>query len=258
MDNQRYTIAVKREAQGRGGSLSMVDQLNEGDTLRVGAALNLFELSDKARSFLFVAGGIGITPIRSMVHALQHEGTRPFKLIHLTRDAQGTAFATDWRDPLEPSSVTIHHDQGDPLQAFDLWTLFEKPISGCHVYCCGPHPLMDAVRDMTGHWPETAIHFESFVADAKQQADDRPFAVDLARSQKQLQVQVGQTLLQALRDSGATVSSSCESGTCGSCKLGLLGGVADHRDMVLMPEERERCIMPCVSRALSDRLVLDL
>jgi phthalate 4,5-dioxygenase reductase component len=253
-----YTIAVKREAQGRGGSVSMVDHLNVGDTLWVGEVENHFELSDKARSFVLVAGGIGITPIMAMMHALHQEGLRPFKLLYLTRDEPVTAFAQELRDSPWAGSVTLHHDHGDPRQAHDLWKWFEKPVAGCHVYCCGPTPLMDAVRDMTGHWPEQAIHFESFVADTKQQADDVPFEVELARSQRQLHVQVGQTLLQALRDSGTQVASSCESGTCGSCKVGLLEGVADHRDMVLLPEERERCIMPCVSRAISQKLVLDL
>jgi phthalate 4,5-dioxygenase reductase subunit len=194
----------------------------------------------------------------AMMHVLQNEGTRPFRLIYLTRDEQGTAFANELRQSPWSNSVTLHHDQGDPQQAHDLWSLFEKPLAGCHVYCCGPNPLMDAVRDMTGHWPETAIHFESFIADTKQQADDRPFEVELARSQKKFLVQVGQTLLQAVRDSGTVVPSSCESGTCGSCKVGLIEGQADHRDMVLMHEERARCIMPCVSRAISERLVLDL
>ena len=258
MESDRYLIAVKREAQGRGGSVSMCDGLKEGDTLWVGAVNNHFSLSDKARSFLLVAGGIGITPMMAMMHSLHQEGTRPFQLIYLTRNEESTAFAQALRDSAWSSSVTLHHDQGDPHQAFDLWGLFEKPRAGCHVYCCGPSALMDAVRDMTGHWPESSIHFESFIADTQQQADDQAFEVELARSQKMVHVAAGQTLLQALRDSGTQVASSCESGTCGSCKVGLLQGTAEHRDMVLLPEERVRCIMPCVSRAKDSRLVLDL
>jgi len=253
-----YALAVKRDAAGRGGSISLVDDLAEGDTLMVGEPRNLFELSDKARSFILLAGGIGITPIMAMVRSLQAEGMRPFKVYYFTRDAEGTAFASELADPELAGQVRIHHDQGDPAKAFDLWKLFEKPVSGAHVYCCGPQGLMDAVRDMTGHWPDNAIHFESFGADTRPHADDQPFEIELAQSGQRLQVGVGQTMLQVLQQAQVMVASSCESGTCGSCKVGLLKGEADHRDQVLLPEERASQVMVCVSRARGERLVLDL
>jgi phthalate 4,5-dioxygenase reductase subunit len=253
-----YGIAVKREAGGRGGSISMADELKEGDTLMAGPCANAFGLSDKARSFILVAGGIGITPMMSMVHALQADGLRPFKLYYLTRDPESTAFAKELAQLLPAHQLKIHHDHGDPTRSLDLWPVFEKPQAGAHVYCCGPRGLMDGVRDMTGHWPDSSVHFEIFGADAKARPDDQPFEVTLARSARNLRVEAGQTLLGALRDAGLYVPSSCESGTCGSCKVGLIEGVADHRDMVLLPEERDHHIMACVSRAHGGRLVLDL
>lgn len=253
-----YDIAVKRESAGRGGSLSLVDGVAEGDTVWVGEPRNLFALSEKARSFILVAGGIGITPIKAMVSRLQAEGLRPFKLYYLTRDAEGTAFAEALAAPDLAGRVILHHDHGDPAQAFDLWPVFEKPVNGAHVYCCGPQGLMDAVRDMTGHWSESAIHFESFGADTQPHADDQPFDVELARSGHTLHVEREQTLLQVLHLNRVAVPSSCESGTCGSCKVGLLQGEADHRDQVLLPEERGDHIMVCVSRARGAKLVLDL
>jgi phthalate 4,5-dioxygenase reductase subunit len=194
----------------------------------------------------------------AMVRSLQAEGMRPFKVYYFTRDAEGTAFAAELAAPELAGLVRIHHDQGDPAQAFDLWKLFEKPVSGAHVYCCGPQGLMDAVRDMTGHWPDHAIHFESFGADTRPHADDQPFEIELARSGQRLQVGVGHTMLQVLQEAKVMVASSCESGTCGSCKVGLLSGEADHRDQVLLPEERASQVMVCVSRARGERLVLDL
>jgi phthalate 4,5-dioxygenase reductase subunit len=152
--------------------------------------------------------------------------------------------------------VIVHHDGGDPARAFDLWPLLEKPGPG-HLYCCGPRPLMDAVRDMTGHWPGGRVHFESFVDGAAARPDDRPFAVRLARSGRVLEVPVGRSLLQVLRDAGVEVPSSCESGTCGSCRTTLLAGTADHRDLVLFPEEHATAIMVCVSRACGGELVID-
>lgn len=117
---------------------------------------------------------------------------------------------------------------------------------------------MDAVRDMTGHWPASSVHFESFSADTCQLDDDQAFEVRLERSGRILQVPAGQTLLQALRAEGFDVASSCESGTCGTCKTRLLEGEADHRDWVLLEEEKADHLMVCVSRAKSHCLVLDL
>ena len=257
-DTARWQLAVKREAQGRGGSRRLVDEVAQGDTLMVGEPANLFALSEKARSFILVAGGIGITPMMAMLHALRAEGLRPFKLYYFSRDPQGAAFLQELADPELAGRVVIHHDHGDPARSYDLWKIFEKVSAGAHVYCCGPQGLMDAVRDMTGHWPDSAIHFESFGADTKPRADDQPFEVELRRSGLRLSVPADRTLLDTLRQAQVAVPSSCESGTCGSCKVRLLEGQADHRDLVLMEEEKGDHIMVCVSRACSPTLVLDL
>lgn len=257
-DADHYQIAVKREAGGRGGSQSLVDGVSAGDMLMAGIPSNLFGLSAKAKSFIFVAGGIGITPMRSMIHSLQAEGLRSFKLYYLARTPEAAAFLDELRSPALASSVVVHHTHGDPTKTFDLWSVFEKPQAGAHVYCCGPKRLMDEVKDMTGHWPSSAVHFESFGADTKPHADDAPFEVELAKAGKTLLVPANRSILDALRDHGIRVPSSCESGTCGSCKVRLLKGEADHRDLALLPEEHEDHIMVCVSRAKSDTLVLDL
>lgn len=263
-DSGCYQIAVKRDARGRGGSVSMVDGIRQGDLLPVSEPRNNFALPERADHqgsdpghFIFVAGGIGITPILSMVRHLAGSGEGRFKLYYLTRDPGSTAFAEDLAELGHAGSTTIHHDLGDPARAFDLWPLFEKPGRG-YVYCCGPRGLMDDVRDMTGHWPGGRVHFESFGVDAAVEAANTQFVAKLERSGMLVQVPVHQTLLQALRAAGRQVPSSCESGTCGSCRTGLLGGTADHRDMVLTDEEKQSQIMVCVSRALSPDLVLDL
>lgn len=259
-EQDRYVIAVKREDGGRGGSASLVDTVRVGQMLEVGAPENLFGLDPKARSFVLIAGGIGITPMISMARHLLAQGDRPFQLYYLTRDAERSAFLDELGGPDFAPHVVVHHDGGDPSQGCDLWPVLEKPGSaaGRHVYCCGPRPLMDAVRDMTGHWPASAVHFESFGADTRPHADDRPFEVQLARSGRTLPIPVGRSILDTLRAEGVQVSSSCESGTCGSCKTRLLDGEADHRDLVLLDEEKAGHIMVCVSRARSPRLVLDL
>lgn len=252
-----YQIAVKRDAGGRGGSISMADDVNEGDLLSVSAPRNNFELHPRATKFLFVAGGIGITPVLSMMRHLKTRGNDQFKLIYCTRDPESTAFLEELQDAEFAGKVEIHHDHGDINNALDFWPVFETPTNA-HVYCCGPRGLMDAVADMSGHWPSGTVHFESFGVDASAYAANTPFNARLQKSGTSVQVPADKSILEALRGAGIRVASSCESGTCGSCRTTLLSGEVEHRDMVLSDEEKENNIMVCVSRAKSAELVLDL
>ena len=255
-DKNFYHIAVKRDAAGRGGSVSMADDVQVGQILSVSAPRNNFALAERAKGFLFVAGGIGITPILSMMRHLKRAEGPPFKLVYLTRDAASTAFLKELNEKF-PGQIQIHHDNGDPANAFDLWPMFEKPAHA-HIYCCGPKGLMDSVQDMTGHWNPGTVHFESFGVDAKTHADNKPFMVRLQKSEAAFEVGAHETILEALRKQGYRVPSSCESGTCGTCKTRLVAGEPEHRDMVLGEDERAEHIMVCVSRARSPELVLDL
>jgi phthalate 4,5-dioxygenase reductase subunit len=256
-ERDRYVIAVKREPAGRGGSASLVDGCAAGSLLPCSAPHNDFPLADKARAFLFVAGGIGITPIMAMVRHLAARDARRFTLYYLTRSASETAFLDELGAPALSPRVVVHHDGGDPARAFDLWPLFERPRP-MHVYACGPRAMLQAIRDMTGHWSMSAIHIESF-ADAGTLAvpGDHPFRVRLARSGDTIDVAADQSILEALRAHGLDVPSSCESGTCGTCRTRLFDGAADHRDLVLSDAERADNIMVCVSRARSPELVID-
>jgi len=187
---------------------------------------------------------------------LKSSETRDFRLYYLTRDARTTAFLQDIQKEF-PGQVEIHHDNGDPGQALDMWPLFEKP-TGAHIYCCGPKGLMDSVQDMTGHWAPGTVHFESFGVDARTHAENKPFQVRLQKTGSTIQVGAHESILEALRKHGLRVPSSCESGTCGSCRTHLLAGEPEHRDMVLSDNERADQIMVCVSRAKSPELALDL
>lgn len=256
-DRTRYCIAVRREVNSRGGSASMVDAVRQEDILAVSAPRNDFPLTGRPASYVFIAGGIGITPILSMIRYLEATRECPYKLYYLTRDAASTAFREELASPAFRGKVVIHHDGGDPARSFDLWPVLEES-KGMHVYCCGPRPLMAAVRDMTGHWSASAVHFEDFGSGAAARPDDKPFTARLARSQRAVLVPAGTTLLAALRASGCVIASSCESGTCGTCRTRLLAGDVDHRDLCLAERERATAILPCVSRALSPELVLDL
>jgi phthalate 4,5-dioxygenase reductase subunit len=255
-ERDRYVIAVKRDVHGHGGSVSLVDGAKVGDRVEVSDPRNAFELAPRAPSHLFIAGGIGITPIMAMVRAVAREGT-PFKLVYLTRSKEDTPFLQELSAPALRGQVTTHHDGGDPAQSFDLWPLLEKPTQG-HIYACGPRPLLEAVRDMTGHWSPSAVHFESFLdAQAQARPEDTPFTAVLANSGARIEVAPGVSILDAMRAHGHDAPSSCESGTCGTCKTRLLAGEAEHRDMALAEDEKNDWIMICVSRARTPEITIE-
>lgn len=256
-DRSRYVITVKRDANGQGGSISMVDEAKQGDILPTSLPDNAFPLVNSTAGYVFIAGGIGITPILSMIRSFGELPPAPWKLYYFTQSPETTAFLEELTSAELRKNVVIHHDCGDASQAFDLWPVLERP-SAKHIYCCGPRGLMEAVRDMAGHWNSANVHFESFVQGGAPKKDDRPFMVKLASSGQQYEVPVGKTILEVLRDAGCNVRASCESGTCGTCRTRLVEGVADHRDMVLMPDEMDHQIMVCVSRAKTEQIVIDL
>src|ERR1700722_5331869 len=141
-ERERYVVAVKRDPSGRGGSVSMADELQLGDSIEVSAPRNEFELSPAARNFIFVAGGIGITPILSMMRHLKATGATRFKLYYCTRSPELTAFRQELADVGWSSEVMIHHDFGDREKFFDFWPSCDRSTKGCHCYCCGPRALI--------------------------------------------------------------------------------------------------------------------
>lgn len=255
-ETHRYVIAVKREAGGRGGSVSLVDGVAQGDTLRVSAPRNDFELDLTASGEpLLIAGGIGITPILCMARAL-HAAGRPFRMVYLTRDAAQAAYADEIAAAPFAGSVTMHHDGGDPARAFDLAGALADP-AGRTIYCCGPTGLLHAVRNTAAHWPRGSVRFEDFgTAPLAAGADSDSFWVRMEGEEARYRVPADRSILQVLQEAGLDVPSSCEAGTCGTCRMRLVSGEADHRDLVLFDDEMEDNIIICCSRAKSDELVI--
>jgi phthalate 4,5-dioxygenase reductase subunit len=256
-ERDHYRIAVKREDNGRGGSIYLIDNTREGDEWLISAPDNAFALPQRGDNFIFIAGGIGITPFIAMIHALKHDPAKKFKLYYCSRTPEMTAFREELSTPEYKGKVVIHYDNGDPEKALDLWPIVEERKNREHLYCCGPRGLMEAVRDATGHWSPTAVHFEAFSEADARRPDDKPFKVKLAKSGVTIDVPAGTTIMEAMRTAGHDVPSSCESGTCGTCRTRLLEGEADHRDLVLTEAERGSQIMICVSRAKTPELVID-
>jgi phthalate 4,5-dioxygenase reductase subunit len=256
-DRSHYRVAIKREDNGRGGSVYLIDNTKVGDEWMISAPDNAFALPQRGDNFIFIAGGIGITPFIAMIHALKDDPAKKFKLYYCSRTPEMTAFREELSAPEFKGKVIIHYDGGDPSKALDLWPIVEERKNREHVYCCGPRGLMEAVRAATGHWTPTSIHFEAFSEADARRPDDQPFKVKLASSGKIIDVPAGTTILEAMRAEGVDVPSSCESGTCGTCRTKLLEGEADHRDLVLTENERGSQIMICVSRAKTPELTID-
>lgn len=250
---QTYSIAVKRSGSGRGGSVSMVDRLSPGDTIRVLNPNNAFKLVD-ADHYLFIAGGIGITPILSMMSYLIAVGRENFKLVNITADPASTPFLERLSAPPLLRHLNLFHtrEHGRP----DLWPFLQDPAD-THIYCCGSEGLMDDVRLLSTHWPAEAVHFEHFVGVDSIGASSHPFRVRRAGSGQVFEVAHDMTILDTLFRAGIQHPVSCAAGTCGTCKMRLISGEADHRDLFLADEERAEFIMPCVSRALGDEIELD-
>ena len=252
-ETDRYLIAVKREDRGRGGSISMVDGAMEGSEVTVSAPINHFRLLEAERCLL-VAGGIGITPILSMSNFLARRGCKDFRLIYCTRAWEATAFVDELAALDLGDRVIFHHDGGHPNKAYDFWPHFRVP-SDIHIYCCGPAPLMDHVRDLTAHWPRRLIHFEDFAGVRAVQSDNKPFRIIRAATKQAFDVPADKTGLEILRHAGFKLPSSCESGTCGTCRVRLISGTPIHRDLILAPEEQGEFFMPCVSRGEGDLVI---
>ncbi|WP_433508201.1 PDR/VanB family oxidoreductase [Pseudonocardia halophobica] len=249
-------VAVLREPAGRGGSAHVHDVLAEGDTVRVRGPRNHFALAPAPR-YLFLAGGIGITPILPMIAAAEAAGA-DWRLVYGGRTRASMAF----RDRLEerhPDRVDVRPQ--DETGLLDLAALLGEPVEGTAVYCCGPEPLLSAVEERCAAWPAGTLHLERFAPKAG--ADDGPreaFEVELAQTGTTLTVPADRSILEVVEEAGVGILSSCREGTCGTCETGVLGGVADHRDSVLTAEEQAAndAMMICVSRSCSARLVLDL
>jgi ferredoxin-NADP reductase len=254
-DNARYVVAVKREDRGRGGSIALHDEVKIGDTIGVSLPRGGLALAAPAARYVFVAGGIGVTPFVSAALSLQRAGHADFTL-HIV--ARGPLPLSQQLAPLIAKGRVIRHDtreMGRPDIAGLLGEVRDDTVIGC----CGPESMMADFERGARDWPEANVHIERFVPPPLLlDPDAKPYTLVLARSGAEIPVRAGQAMLSALEEFGIEVSSSCCGGICGACKVGWLEGKPLHRDRVLSPYQRERFLMACVAGSESERLVLDL
>lgn len=261
-DHGRYVIGVKREQNGRGGSSAMHAQLCEGSRLTIGRPRNNFALRPNSGRSLLLAGGIGVTPLLSMAQALAARGA-DFELHYFARSNRELAF----RDLITSSSwadrVLYHFGLVPPLLNDVLDEILQAPGEDDLVYLCGPNPFMDVVRAAAERagWPSDALILEHFSAEPpKLVPTEGEFVVRLAKRGMELVVPSDKPIIDVLREAGVEIKTSCEQGVCGTCLTAVLEGEPEHNDLYLSDEEREsnQLMTPCVSRAKSKLLVLDI
>lgn len=256
-----YEIVVQYEPDGQGGSAWMHESVRKGDILRVSEPRNDFALDGKASKYLFIAGGIGITPIYSMVQAVAGANSRPDYALHYCgRSVERMAFAQELKT-LCRDRLTLVVDGGNADKGLDLQAMLAQPEPGAQVYVCGPRGLIDACIEtaLKNGWPRSALHFELFSGNAIQ-ADNKIFEVVLQSSGLALTVPVHKSILEVIEEAGVFVISDCRRGECGACAATVLEGVPEHRDIYLDEDEKNSAtvLCTCVSRSRTARLVLDL
>lgn len=255
-DTTSLTVAVLREENGRGGSRWVHDSLQVGDIVAIAGPRNNFTL-ETAQSYLFVAGGIGITPMLPMLRAADTTGTG-WRLLYGGRTRDSMAFADELVDRY-PDRVELRPQ--DEHGILDLRAALDAVEDGTAVYCCGPEPLLQAIEDECSTRTNLTLHVERFAAKERAaDAVDTTFEVELRQSGRTVTVDTTETTLDAVLRAGVDVPFSCREGTCGTCESAVLEGVPDHRDSILTDAEKSEndCMMICVSRSCTTKLVLDL
>ncbi|MYS85214.1 PDR/VanB family oxidoreductase [Embleya scabrispora] len=246
-DRESYRIAVRHEPLSRGGSEYVHLFLRPARTLEVSLPRNHFPLVP-APEYLFLAGGIGITPILPMFRSAVEAGI-PATLVYAGKSAATMPFATDLRAAYgDRVHLFTTRDQRRP----DFAALSTGLNPRALIYCCGPAPMLAAAETA---FPAERIHTERFRPATRTFAPNTPFEATCARSGRTIQVAPNESLLDALHHAGHAIPSGCREGICGSCELTVLAGTPDHRDDIGAPNDR---IYACVSRARSPRLILDL
>lgn len=251
-DPTAYRIAVLLTPDSRGGS-KRVHELTEGAGFRIRGPRNNFPLVSSPR-YLFIAGGIGITPMLPMIEEAEAAGA-DWRLYYGGRTRSSMAYL-DVLTSYGDNVVLVPQDEQGLL---DVAGILQSPDPDTLIYCCGPEPLLAVVESQATGWPTGALHVERFAAKAVEHAADTSFELVLQRSGLTVTVDAETTVFDAMRGAGVAVLGSCLEGICGTCETGVLEGEVDHRDSVLDADEQAAndCMMVCVSRCRGSRLVLD-
>jgi ferredoxin-NADP reductase len=257
-DLRRYTIGVLHDRNSRGGSRLIHQTFAAGHELDIGAPRNNFALEERAATSVFIAGGIGITPMLPMVSRMRERGGAA-RLLYACRSRADAAFLANVTRLVPDADLHFDDEAGGTL---DLRRYLANQPKDAHFYCCGPLPMLDAFETIGAELGLPHLHLERFAAAAPRvdPGADHSFEVRLARTGGTFTVAQDRSILDTLLDAGLDLPYSCQAGICGACETGVLEGLPDHRDAVLTDDERARNdrMMVCVSRCLGQALTLDI
>jgi len=259
-DDQAYRVAVALNPQGAGGSRHLFEAVAPGQLIEISTPANHFGFHHEAPFSVFVAGGIGITPLWSMIQGLRGRSA-PWVLHYAARSRAQAAFHEEIESFARAhGGAMVFCPSDDPApQRLDFPRIVAQAPVGAHFYCCGPKRMIDAFVAATANLPPEQVHIEHFEGVAPT-GGDKAFTIELSRSGRCLTVPAGMSILEVVEAAGIEVPFSCREGICGACEVKVLGGAPDHQDLVLSPQERAQngSLMICCSGSLSERLVLDL
>jgi ferredoxin-NADP reductase len=254
LDTSKYRIAVRLQDNSRGGSVFMHENITVGDEIRISSPANLFAPQWSAKKHLLLAGGVGITPFMSYLPEMRRRGSQ-LELHYMYHGLQTGAYKDDLKKQLGEQFFSY---DSDLKQRCDLKKLIMKQPVGTHIYICGPTSLIEAINTLAQEIsiPTSMIHYEEFSAPKP----GKPFLVEIKTSGKTVSVESDDSLLEALERAKVQVPYMCRGGVCGQCACTVVEGDIEHRDEFLSADEKAlgNIIMPCVSRAQTDRLVLDI
>jgi vanillate O-demethylase ferredoxin subunit len=252
-ERHRYVIGVQNDLNSRGGSRWIHEHLRPGNVISVTAPRNNFALDESAEKSVFIAGGIGITPILSMVSRLGSLN-RHWELFYCARTRVDAAFL----DRID-KSAKLNFDGEPGGRMLDIPAVVAAAGPDAHLYCCGPESMLAAFEAATAQLPRHQVHVERFRS-TEAAATEGGFTIVLAQSGKEIFVSAGKTILDAVLEAGIDFPYSCTEGVCGTCEVAVLEGIPDHRDMILTEREHaaNRSMMICCSGSKSSRLVLDI
>jgi ferredoxin-NADP reductase len=253
-DSLRWRIAVLRETTGRGGSEWIHANLRAGDVVRVRGPRNNFALVE-ASEYLFIGGGIGITPLLALIREVAARGL-PWRLLYGGRTRSSMAYVEE----LQSLGPNVEVRPQDVHGLLDLGAWLGEPRPDVAVYCCGPEKLIEAVEKQCAAWPEDSLHVERFRPREVEPSTSGTFQVILDKSGRSCSVGPDESIIDALDRIGVYVPRSCGEGTCGTCLTRVLQGTPEHRDSFLVGRKRASndAMCVCCSRSLTSTLVLDL
>lgn len=260
-ERHRYVIAVLKDANGRGGSAAVHENIRVGDRVKVSAPRNNFALQPRGKVVL-LAGGIGVTPMKSMAHQLEADGIE-YEMYYCSKGPEYAAFQAELEAMAKCGTVKLHFDGGDPSNSLNIAEILQSPQDKCDLYYCGPGGFMQACKQASEHWPSGSVHFEHFKAPTKPASEEAVitggFIAQIASTGERLEVGPEQNLAEVLQQAGYGPDTSCLSGLCGTCRVRYLEGEVDHQDFILDDGEKSQYLTACVSRGVAGTtLVLDI